>query len=189
MWCSKAVTLKGVPAAWSALLSTWRVYSPSQVANSPCSLSADADSGVRQLKCHFAVCHQDAIRYTWFGVYLVIPLLKDQERVLVAMTSLKLNLQASKSVRDRVVKDPHVHLQGGPASPAVLSQVLSCFSTHSCVRIVEAKFAASSPCCALLTYVTYHLTRHRHCLPSQPVRFTIFSCIDKAARAACEMMT
>ena len=80
-----------------------------------------------------AVCHKDAIRYTWFGVYFVIPLLKDQERVLVTMTSLKLNLQASKCVRDGVVKDSHVYSQAGPASPAVLSQVLSCFSTHSCL--------------------------------------------------------
>jgi len=86
-----------------------------------------AHADLQQFKCHFAVCHKDAVRYTWFGVYFVIPLLKDQERVLVTMTSLKLNLQASKRVRDGVVKDPHVYLQAGPASPAVLSQVLSCF--------------------------------------------------------------
>ncbi len=105
--------------------------------------------------------------HTWFGVYFVIPLLKDQERVLVTMTSLKLNLQASESVRDGIVKDTHVYLQAGPASPAVLSQVLSCFSTHSCVRIVEAKSAASSPCCALVPCICHvALARDRQFYPA-----------------------
>ena len=58
--------------------------------------------------------------HTWFGVYFVIPLLKDQERVLVTMTSLKLDLQASVSVRDGVVKDTHVYLQAAKQVPPAL---------------------------------------------------------------------
>ena len=180
MWCSKAVTLKGVPAAWSALLSTWRVYSPSQVANSPCSLSAECKCQFTAIQVPSCRLSQDAIRCTWFGVNFVIPLLKDQERVLVTMTSLKLDLQASESVRDGVVKDTHVYLQTGNQVPPAL-QCCPAFQRILVSGIVEAKLAASSPCYALvpcISQVPVALAHDRHCLLSQSVCFRLFCCID-----------
>lgn len=67
--------------------------------------------------------------HTCFGMYLVIPLLHNQERVSVAMTSLELDLQASESVRNGVVKYSHLglHTVTCRCSYAVLSSI----STHS----------------------------------------------------------
>ena len=179
MWCSKAVTLKGVPAAWSALLSTWRVYSPSQVANSPCSLSAECKCQLTSTKVRSAVFHENAIRCTWFGVEFVIPLLKDQERVLVTMTSLKLDLQASESIRDGVVKDTHVYLQAADQVPPAL-QCCPAFQRILVSELWKLNLLLHLPAMLLShAHVTcVALARDRHCPPSQSACFITFSCID-----------
>jgi len=142
-----------------------------------------ANVALPQFTRHFAVCHKDATRYTWFGVYFVIPLLKDQERVLVTMTSLKLDLQASVSVRDGVVKDTHVYLQAANQVPPAL-QCCPAFQRILVSGLWKLNLLLHLPAMLCICHIPVALARDRHCLPSQSHCFIIFSCIDKASHPA-----